>query len=131
MIEVRYFPNSWEQFEEQVLLFLFSGRERLSRYGWHALRSEDIDEANFYQRYVNLLNKWRQKLSTIIHPLEQYLKTHPEEITDQKQRYLKKWQNYLHQQLTSLDMELQLIQLNLMGKIIRYQPPRSGIMFPD
>ena len=131
MLEIRYFPDSWEQFEEKVLLFLFSGRERLSRYAQHVLIPKDVDTSQFYQRYVNLLPKWRQKLTTVIHPLELHLEKHQDFRTEQNHKYLQDWIQYLHQQLSSLGMELRLINYNQMGKLMRYRPPISRFPFPD
>ena len=131
MIEIRYFPDTWEEYEEKCLLFLHSGRERLSNYLQQILNSKDLDSANFYQRYINIYEKWSSMILSSKHPLQTLFEKENSYKTESNQQYLNNWKEYINSQILSFEMEIRLINYNLTGKMARYRPPISRTPFPD
>ena len=121
-LPIRRFPFDWDRYEEQCLVFLHFGRQRLFQYLQQILSSSDIDEANYYGRYEHLLRKWSAKILASKHPIEELFKSNPKSRTKELVLYLIEWKNYLKAQVMSLSMELYLIKVLLVGKMARYWP---------
>lgn len=130
-LPIRRFPFDWDQYEEQCLIFLHFGRQRLSQYLQQILSSTDIDEDNYYGRYEHLLRKWSAKILASNHPTEVLFKTNPKSKTKELVTYLVEWKKYLKAQVMSLNMELYLIKVLLIGKMARYRPKPSLFVPPD
>ena len=121
-LPIRRFPQEWDQYEEDCLLFLHFGRQRLSYYLQQILSSNDLDEANFYGRYECLLRKWSIKILASVHPIERLFKENPRAKTQGLVAYLREWKNYLKAQVLSLPLEFYMIKVLLVGKMARYRP---------
>jgi len=124
-LPIRRFPFDWDRYEEQCLVFLHFGRQRLSQYLQRILLSIDIDEANFYRHYEHLLRKWSTKILASKHPIEELFKNNPKSKTKELVSYLVEWKKYLKAQIMSLNMELYLIKVLLVSKMARYRPKPS------
>lgn len=128
-LPIRRFPPDWDHYEEQCLLFLHFGRERLSQYLQLILASNDLDESNYYGRYEKLLKTWSAKILASKHPIEALFDTNPKTKTKELECYLVEWKNYVSCQVISLKMELYLIKVLLVSKMARY-PPKPALFVP-
>lgn len=131
MIVVRSFPDTWERFEQEFLIFFHSIRERLSRYLRFTIGSDDIDESNYYQRFVNLYKKMIKKILEVQHPLEKSFLIDSSLKTEKNLNYVMDWKNYVNFFVFCVEIEIKLMEFNLMGKMMRYRPKPSRYSFPD
>lgn len=130
-LPIRTFPLSWDQYEEQCLLFLHFGRQRLSQYLQQILTSDTLDDANYYGRYEKLMKKWSAKIVASRHPIEIFFENNSSNKTKKLEKYLVEWKNYLNYYVVNLKLEYYLIKVLLVAKMARYRPEPSYFVPPD